>query len=230
MTDKAIVILDNFWNANYLINSGFAIFPYDKDKFYKVNLSQRDKNYTVYSIALRHPALDEKLPHLRNLDTLSFFCPTYNMLNRYKEDGDWDAYTKDYKNLLRKRRQEIQEWINSLTPNHVYILCCWENTSLKAKCHRQILYEAFNSSKLAKEKILSFYCSGEKKMNVETANPLTFIGAQTQPDELFGALPSNGGFQNGIINQISGYTNTRDYFGDPYPTGPIRPSRTRRAR
>jgi len=191
MTDKAIVILTNFWNANYLINCGFAIFPCDKDKYYKINLSQKDNNYTVLSIALRHPPLDDKLPHLRNLNTLSFFCPTYNMLSRYKKDGDWDIYTKDYKSLLRKRKEDIRDWINSLDSSHVYILCCWENTSLKAKCHRQIIYEAFKASTLAKEKILPFYCDGDKKMS-------------------FGSQVANLGRVD-VSN---------DLFGDPVPTVP----------
>jgi hypothetical protein len=166
--DKAIVILDNFWDANFIINCGFVIFPCDKEKCYKINFcGKSDFNYSVYSIALRHPAIDKKLSCLHGITTLDFFCPTYDMLKRYKNDGNWELYTKDYYNLMGNRKKEVREWIESLMPNHIYLLCCWENTSLKAKCHRQLLFNAFNHSKLFNEKAISFYCHGERKIGTE---------------------------------------------------------------
>lgn len=197
MTEKSIVILTNFWNAEYILHSGHALFN-ENNKIYKVNFGHPSKpNYSVFSIALTQPSL-EKLTHLsvvidsdengncksrtiEKLDTLQFFCPTYNMLSRYKRDKDWDKYTTDYKSLLMKRKEEIRGWIGSLVPNHIYILCCWENTSLKSHCHRQILYGAFKNSKIAKEKILPFYCDGGKKVEDERpANVNLFPATEEQ--------------------------------------------------
>jgi hypothetical protein len=167
MSDKAIVILTSFWNANYMIDLGYAVFPLNKEQMCKININPKEPNFSVHSIALRHPTIDKKLPHLNGITTLDVFCPTYDMLRRYKDDGDWASYTKDYRALLSKRKIEIREWLNSLKPNYIYILCCWENTSLKVHCHRQLLYEAFKNSTLAKEKILPFYCDGKKKVKEE---------------------------------------------------------------
>lgn len=169
--DKAIVILDNFWDANFVIDCGFMILPCDKEKCYKVNFDKKNKNYFIYSIALRHPEIDKKLSHLRDITTLDFFCPTYDMLKRYKNDGNWEEYTKDYYNLMRNRKKEVVDWVESLKPNHIYLLCCWENTSLKAKCHRQLLFHAFNHSKLFNEKTISFYCHGERKIRSSNNDP-----------------------------------------------------------
>ena len=175
MTTKSLVILTNFWDANFVIDCGFTLFPCDKEKYYKINFDKKNKNYSVYSIALRHPEIDKKLSCLGGITTLDFFCPTYDMLKRYKEDGNWEFYTKDYLNLMRNRKEEVKEWIRSLTPNHVYLLCCWENTAFKAKCHRQLLFDAFNHSKLAQEKMILFYSHGEKKMRqaIEEGDPNT---------------------------------------------------------
>jgi len=163
MDGKSIVILTNFWDANFIIDCGYAIFPCDKDKCYKINFNNKKPNYSVRSIALRNPIIDKNLRHLDSISTLDFFCPTYDMLKRYKNDGNWEKYTDDYKSLMRKRKQEVRGWMNSLIPDHIYLLCCWENTSLKAKCHRQLLFDAFKKSKLAQEKMILFYCHGEKK-------------------------------------------------------------------
>jgi len=175
MTGKAITILTSFWDANFVIDCGLTFFPCDKEKNYKINFNKNDPNYSVYSIALRHPEINEKLSHLKNIKTLDFFCPTYDMLKRYKNDNNWKSYTKDYLNLMRKRKEEVRDWMNSLIPDHIYLLCCWENTAFKAKCHRQLLFDAFNHSKLAQEKMISFYSHGEKKMRqaIQEGDPNT---------------------------------------------------------
>jgi len=162
--DKAIVVLTNFWDANILIDYGFLLHVVNgSDKVYKVNLINDNgtKNYSVDSIALSHPPLT-KLPHLDHLTRLDFFCPTYDMLCRYKKDGDWASYTKDYYALLKDRKNSLKEWVNSLESNHVYFLCCWENTISGSHCHRYLLYRKFISSEAAMKRILPIYRHGEK--------------------------------------------------------------------
>ena len=161
---KAIVVLTNFWDANALIDYGFLLHKVEgDDTVHKVNLiTQRgDSNFSVKSIALSHPPL-VKLPHLKHLDRLDYFCPTYDILCRYKDDGDWVSYTKDYYELLKSRKDDLRDWLENLEPNHVYFLCCWENTVGGAECHRKLLYKRFMSSPLAMTKMLPIYRAGNK--------------------------------------------------------------------
>lgn len=169
--NKAIVVLTNFWDANVLIDYGFILYkPDNEDKVYKVNLiTQRgDSNFEVDSIALSHPPLG-KLPNLQHPRRLDFFCPTYDMLVRYKRNKDWAEYTKDYYNLLKDRKEDLKDWMDSLKPNHIYFLCCWENTLTGANCHRRLLYKRILSSEIAREKIFPIYRHGEK-IYKETVN------------------------------------------------------------
>lgn len=158
---KPVVILTNFWDANKLIEQGFALFNED-EKVYKVNLFPDRSNFVVHSIALSHPSLS-KLEHLENsMWRLDHFCPTYNLLHRYKDDKDWEAYVRDYKDILKNRKDRIRSWVDGLAENRAYILCCWENTALNSKCHRQILYEAFKSSSYTKDKMVLCYRNGDE--------------------------------------------------------------------
>jgi len=166
--DKPIVLLTNFWDANTLIDYSFMLFQCKgQEKVYKLNFIKNKikekRNYSVYSIALRHPHL-KNLPNLgkKEIDCIEHFCPTWDMLLRYKNDKNWEAYEKDYRKLLKQRKSELKKWINSLQPRHIYILCCWENTACSAHCHRDILFDVFNRSKSASEKILSIYRYGDK--------------------------------------------------------------------
>jgi hypothetical protein len=84
------------------------------------------------------------------------------MLTKYKKDKDWDAYQKHFIELIKKRKVVIRDWVNSLKPDWVYFLCCWENTSSGAHCHREILYKAFSESQTISKKIIPIYRSGEK--------------------------------------------------------------------
>jgi hypothetical protein len=197
-TSKPIIVLTNFWDANALIDYGFLLHRIEgDDTVYKVNLVQN--NFSVYSIALSNPPL-AKLPHLGYMARLDFFCPTYDMLCRYKSDKDWRSYTKDYHKLLRNRKENLKDWMDTLVPNHVYFLCCWENTIGGAKCHRQLLYSKLLSSEIAMEKLLPIYRHGEKiykeerngeieismptgqsARNVFTVNPTeTFTGSDSE--------------------------------------------------
>lgn len=160
---KPILIFSTFWDAEYIIDKKFCIAQYKNEA--KMVYLNNPLNYTVNSIALMHPNLDN-LPLLKEqfspLKTLSFFCPTYDILRKYKEDKDWDDYTLKYKALLVRRKDDIKDWISSLEDNKAYILCCWENTSKKAKCHRQIIYSAISNSKTLKDKVICLYRDGGK--------------------------------------------------------------------
>ena len=116
-TGKSIIVLTNFWDANTLIDYGFVFFKCKDNSLCKVNLNSEkgDANYSVRSIAISHPPLD-KLDNLKNMSRLDFFCPTYDMLTRYKKDHDWDAYKKDYASLLSGRRSDLKDWMDWLKP------------------------------------------------------------------------------------------------------------------
>jgi len=170
---KPIVLFTNFWDANALINTDGLLIKID-NQIHPINLSDQNKNnFSVYSIALSHPSF-EKLPNVQKAfkGRLDFFCPVYNLLQRYKQDNNWDKYVEDYKNLMRERRSQSVKWINSLDINHIYILCCWENTSGKSHCHRDILYTAMLNSKLTKEKIYPIYRSGSPLSESKIINQL----------------------------------------------------------
>jgi hypothetical protein len=156
--DKAIVILTNFFDAEKVINDHSVLCdnPIRIVKFHPDRLH-------VLSIALSHPKFD-RLPMVDKYfeSRLDFFCPTYDLLLKYKQDGDWEHYTKKYKSIIIQRKDRIKEWFDSLVSDHVYILCCWENTSGKSHCHRQLLYQAFLKSEVAKKYMTPLYRNGER--------------------------------------------------------------------
>jgi len=162
---KSIVILTNFFDADYLVSNGYMFYKpnSNKDVVYKINFlkdeNNKPLNYTVDSIALASPPL-AKLPHIDNLKRIDCLCPTYNMLNDYKADKDWPRYTERYMELLKKRKPRIKEWLSSLVPNHVYFLCCWENTATGSNCHRKLYYDVLRKSKKAQEVMLPIYRNG----------------------------------------------------------------------
>ena len=163
MSNKAVVLFTNFFDATYLIRSGILLFE-DQGQSYSYPIIDRksgitiDKNYCAHSIALSQPNKDEQLPRL------DFFCPTYDMLLRYKKNKDWVAYEKDYRKILKDRKVKIKTGMNSLDEDTLYILCCWENTSRGAHCHRQIIYDAMCNSKVARKKVIPVYRDGSKKV------------------------------------------------------------------
>lgn len=110
-------------------------------------LSERlnPKTKSILSIALSNP------PSWNAVQRLDFFCPSWEILKKYKEDEDWEDYTEKFRKLMKSNAKEVREWLGSLVAGNVYILCCWENTSKGANCHRRILYEALRKSKFAKD-------------------------------------------------------------------------------
>jgi len=157
---KPLVILTNFWDAESLLKKHFVTDSTNAAK--TPNLIKLD-NVLVYSIALSHPSF-EKLPTVEKCfqDRITFLCPTYDMLKDYKEDKDWDKYVKRYKALLVQRKETIKTWIRELTNGQIYMLCCWEDTSGKAHCHRDILYRSFINSAFVTEHLKVFYRTGKK--------------------------------------------------------------------
>jgi len=160
--NKPVILFTNFWDANKLLQTKHFVF-WKGNSLYKVKMNDDPKNYSVLSIALRHPSLD-KLPVIKethsHLPRLDFFCPTYEMLKDYKGGGKWSDYVVKYKQLMRDRRTDITEWVKSLIPDHVYILCCWENTSKGANCHRKLVFEALSKSKTLRDKAIYTHRDG----------------------------------------------------------------------
>jgi len=163
---KPIVIFTNFWDAQKMIDNKFILLGRDT-KVYKLNFFKDKTNFSVHSIALSHPPLTKLKglmvsPKNNTMDRIDCFCPTYTLLHKYKEDMDWESYVSAYKIILKERKDRVKYWVDSLQHNHIYILCCWENTSLKSKCHRQLVYQAFNSSAYTKDKMITIYRNGNE--------------------------------------------------------------------
>lgn len=169
IANRPTIVFTNFWDANAAVRDGYLLTA-DKDgEHYKVNLIKnsvgKPENFEVYSIALQHPAL-EQLPHIEEafgfLHTVDIMCPTYDILMAHKKGGTWEQYTEDFMELIKTRKKEISSWVEELD-RKIYLLCCWENTSGKANCHRQLLYDAFMRSKFIQSKANVFYRHGGKK-------------------------------------------------------------------
>ena len=157
---KPVVLFTNFWDANNLLSKKHFLVDVN-GSIYRIRL-EKDQ-YSIYSIALSHPPV-EKLPDIKSqfggFKRLDFFCPTYKLLMRYKNDKNWEWYTEDFNSLMKDRKSEIKDWIDSLVENHLYILCCWENTSRDSKCHRELIYKAITSSRKLKDKCFYVYRDG----------------------------------------------------------------------
>jgi hypothetical protein len=165
---KSLVIFTSFWDANVIIENKYVLHHDEaENKIYKINLFANQSNFEVASIALSHPDFSSKgLSNLSkcNVYKINELCPTYDLLQRYKEDKNWEKYRKEYYDLIKSRNMKIKSWIESLEEGRAYILCCWENTSKGAHCHREILYEIFNHFDSIKKKVFSIYRHGEKNI------------------------------------------------------------------
>ena len=178
MSDKSICVFTNFWDANAVIDSHFLLLHDKKnEKLLRINLLENSpdtsQNFSTNSIALSHPERSRQLNiPMERIDCL---CPTYDMLTKYKKDKDWEAYQKHFIELIKKRKVVIRDWVNSLKPDWVYFLCCWENTSHGAHCHREILYKVFSESATISKKIIPIYRSGEKIYRKEGNLDMPFL-------------------------------------------------------
>ncbi|TRZ82305.1 hypothetical protein D4R86_01795 [bacterium] len=188
---KPIVIFTNFWDAQKMIDNKFILLGRDT-KVYKLNFFKDKTNFSVHSIALSHPPLVKLSalkvsPKFNAMDRIDCFCPTYTLLHKYKEDMDWEHYVDAYKKILRERKDRVKYWVDSLQHNHIYILCCWENTSLKSKCHRQLVYQAFNSSAYTKDKMITIYRHGNELKSPTIGVPENAVNVNSvQGDDGYG--------------------------------------------
>jgi len=153
--NRPTVIFTTFWDAQKILEKGVVVH---KEVFEETNITTYIEldNSEVCSIALSYPK-DVKFDEMFKL---KFFCPTWDLLKKYKEDADWDYYVKKFMDLLSDRKTQVKNWVVDLDPTKVYILCCWENTSNGAHCHRQLIYEAFKKSEWAKGKMNLVYRHG----------------------------------------------------------------------
>jgi hypothetical protein len=218
--NKPVILFTNFWDANKLLTRKHFMF-WNDGKLFKVQLNP--KRYRVYSIALSHPPL-AKLPNISkepfDLERLDLFCPTYDMLKDRKNGGSWSEYVDKFHGLIKKRREDIVSWVKSLMPNQVYILCCWENTSGKANCHRQLLYEAMSKSKTLKNRAVytyrdgswddaygsnNFYSYVDSLLANHNAQQIpVMVGSQTLADEL--GVPVNSQIGTGTYGSAGSWS------------------------
>jgi hypothetical protein len=187
MSNPSIVVFSTFWDVNKIVGTSYFLANDRSGKnTYKINLlidakTNEPRNFEVRSVALSNPTI--KNPAWNKIGRLDFFCPTYEILNKYHGDGNWEEYQKCFKILMQKRKKEIRKWLDSLKPDWVYFLCCWENTSNGANCHRQLLYKDFCNSKVAADKIIPFYRHGDGK-NCNSIMPDASLGLADVNEQL----------------------------------------------
>jgi len=187
---KPVCVFTNFWDANILVQDQYMTYCFHESqtekKFYMVWL----RNYQVYSIALGMPS-ESKIPFLKSIFRLNLFCPTYDLLMDYKENNDWNNYRERYRGLLVSRKDDIDNWVNSLENDKIYILCCWEDTSKKCNCHRKLLFDAFRSTKIWKDKAIWIYRHGNGKslrMPTTKTNSNLFSSQESFSDGIGGEI------------------------------------------
>ena len=154
---KAILVFTTFWDADFLIRDKQISFQY-KGTTHKLDLNADDNNFETQTVALSTPPV-YKFKNIKTMDRIDCLCPTYKILSDYKSNEDWETFTKEYMSLLKTRKEALKEWINSLEPK-IYLLCCWENTSKDANCHRKLIYDALSLSKAARKKSFPVYRDG----------------------------------------------------------------------
>jgi len=171
---KPVVVFTSFWDANFLVDQEFFLHDIEgkPNLIWLKNKAGKPFNYSVNSIALRAPSLS-KLKAVQDkcgkMEQLKFFCPTYAIFSEQKNNPDWDYYTEKFKNVMRERKQEVFDWVDSLENNKIYFLCCWESTGGNTHCHREIIYNAFNNNPIIKGKVTSLYRHGRSKLDDNSA-------------------------------------------------------------
>jgi hypothetical protein len=155
--NKPFVVFTNFWDVDELISKNILILQVN-DNNYCIDFSDTNK-YEINSIALSHPPI-KCFKSINKISRLDFFCPSYDMLMNYKEDNDFEKYTKNYLDLIKTRKNEIKKWLNALNKDKIYFMCCWENTSFGKDCHRKILFDLFSHYNSVKDKAIYIYRNG----------------------------------------------------------------------
>jgi len=149
---KPTIVFTTFWDALEVSQNGGMLHEDKAIRFLS-------NECVILSVALAKP----KLPKLRNVGTLDFFCPTWEILKEYKKNRDWNTYTNKYRKILVQNKDEIAQWVDTLE-SRVYFLCCWENTVSGANCHRHLLYEALSKSKRTKDSANYIFRHGDKDL------------------------------------------------------------------
>ena len=145
---KPCLVFSTLWFAEKCLKDRQFCVAVDDEKYLHIDL--HDEDYELYSIAL-YPPKDIQLCHEAGLKTPpTEFVPTSAMLHSYKQTRDWDAYLKQFIARLKGGKESVKRFVESLQEDTVYFMCCWENTSKGAKCHRRIVYDALKHSQLGK--------------------------------------------------------------------------------
>jgi len=244
LKDRPILLFTNFWDAEDLIHCENFVFknPHGSDDDIAIltfNRTPSHSNYSVLSIALsmpkcfKEPFRDSPDP-LGKIKRLDFLCPTYDILSDYKTDKDWEKYRSRFFVLLKKRKPEIKGWLESLFPGHIYMLCCWEDTSTGAHCHRDILYNAFKKSSWSRDRLFLFSRHGVKPRRerissmedrrvphamVEATSPLDaadefLYGTESFPSSTYGSSLSGITFTADSYNSVNLSLNLASREGD----------------
>jgi hypothetical protein len=111
-------------------------------------------------------SINEKYGKISRIDD---FCPTYELLKSHKNGGKWEDYVERYQKIIKGRKESILAWFEALEPDHIYLLCCWENTSKGVHCHRELLYNWFKNSKKLKDVAYYVYRDGGIESNYDNS-------------------------------------------------------------
>jgi len=155
-----VIIFTTFWDCKNILDNLPYIFAVKDNVVYVINTKKtKDRNVMKFAISITSP------PEFKDYSRLNMFAPTYRILSNYKKDKDWKKYRSEYVELLKKRKDEILKWNKALqvADNSLIFLCCWENTSCGANCHRRILYDCFNESAAFDDCILLYRDGNESK-------------------------------------------------------------------
>jgi hypothetical protein len=170
---KPIIVFTSFRDAAQVIRDGFFVSEV-KGGFYRFNLNG---NFEVHSISLAHPDFEKEEyrgieDHFKGM--VGCLTPTYKILNDYNKEKDWGKLKSEYRGILASNKEDIKDWASSLTPMNIYLVCCWEDTTI-CNCHRKVAYDACQGSKAMKEIAGFLYRDGKVNHNAIVSNGLIAI-------------------------------------------------------
>lgn len=101
--------------------------------------------YTTYFAKLRNLpydvvpiAISRSVPDFYTGLRYTGLAPSWDLLNRYKRDGDWDSYTKEYNEFLNTLiPSEIVDDLVRLAGTNKIALVCYEAND--KPCHRHLV-------------------------------------------------------------------------------------------
>ena len=105
---------------------------------YYARLNKLPDDYVPIAISLSVPnGID--IPKYKKL------APAWDVLDRYKRDGDWDAYTKQFNHQLeRLNPNEVYNELLSIAGTSKIVLMCYEG--LDKNCHRHLVAKWFKDN------------------------------------------------------------------------------------